>query len=243
MKFSKFCFTLATAIFAVGAFADAANVLISFSTEADYYADGTPVKDGEWYALCWSPRTTFGGLTLDCTPVNADEKVLILAPLAEGGHCPYTIFEVDSVEAPEGGYYFVYVLDTRDAFTGAVATSGREEAGAVVPVASVNGTIAKTSNVSATASVSTTGKIAKATEASGVFDWSVADPKITAFKVEGAKVKITVAGMMSGLSYEVRMGETPKAMRSYEVSPVSEDGKAVFYVTPGSARFFKIVSE
>ena len=57
MKFSKFCFTLATAVFAAGAFADAANVLISFSTTADTYADGTPVKDGEWYALCWSPRT------------------------------------------------------------------------------------------------------------------------------------------------------------------------------------------
>jgi hypothetical protein len=54
MKFTKFGIMVASAAIAAGVFADAANVLVSFSTTSDRYADGTPVKDGEWYALCWS---------------------------------------------------------------------------------------------------------------------------------------------------------------------------------------------
>ena len=248
MKFSKFCFTLATAVFAAGAFADAANVLISFSTTADTYADGTPVKDGEWYALCWSADDAFDGLTIDCNPVNPDETVLILAPLAEGGRCPYMNFQIDSAKVPVGGNYFVYLLDTRDV-TGAnpagVDTIKDENGNVkrIVPAGVMNGSAeaksftASTSVASSIASTSATG----GSVATG--DWAAVQPKITAFEVKGAQVKITVAGMMNGITYKVNMGEDLNNMKSFDVKSQAEDGEAFFLIEPKDARFFKIVAE
>lgn len=249
MKFSKFCFTLATAVFAAGAFADAANVLISFSTTADTYADGTPVKDGEWYALCWSADDAFDGLTVDCNPVNPAEKVLILAPLAEGGRCPYMNFQIDSAKVPVGGNYFVYLLDTRDvrdvkdANPAGVDTIKDENGNVtrIVPAGVVNGSAeaksftASTSVASSIASTSATG----GSVATG--DWAAVQPKITAFEVKGAQVKITVAGMMKGLTYKVNMGKDLNEMETFAVeAPRTEDGKAFFIIDPDDARFFKV---
>lgn len=240
MKFSKFCFTLATAVFAAGAFADAANVLISFSTTADTYADGTPVKDGEWYALCWSPRETFSGLDLNYNTLKSDEKLLILAPLAKDGRCPYVLFQVDSKEAPKGGNYFVYLLDTRDV-TGASPASAKtdETSGRRVPDGVVNGS-AEAQSFTASASIgSNIATVASAANGS----WSAVQPKITAFEVRDAKVKITVAGMMSGLTYKVNMGEDLNNMKSFDVKSQAENGEAFFLIEPKDARFFKIVAE
>lgn len=244
MKFSKLCFMLATATFAVGAFADAANVLVSFSTEADFYADGSKVLDGEWYALCWSPRETFGGLDLNCNPVNGDEKVLILAPLAEGGHCPYVIFQVDSAKAPAGGNYFVYLLDTRNVTGSAPSVATTDETtGRRVPASVVNGS-AEAQSFTASASVGSSIASTSATGASvATGDWAAVQPKITAFEVKDAKVKITVAGMMSGLTYKVNMGESLDEMESFDVDAQTENGKAFFIIDQKDARFFKVVAE
>lgn len=243
MKFSKFCFTLATAVFAAGAFADAANVLISFSTTADTYADGSPVKDGEWYALCWSPRETFAGLDLNYNTLKSDEKLLILAPLAEGGRCPYVIFQVDSKEAPTGGNYFVYLLDTRDVTGTTVASATKDESGRCVPDGIVNGS-AEAQSFTASASIGSSIASTSSTSASIVAgDWAAVQPKITAFEVKDAKVKITVAGMMSGLTYKVNMGEDLNKMESFEVESQAENGEAFFLIDPKDARFFKIVAE
>lgn len=243
MKFSKLCCMFAAASFAVGAFADAANVLISFSTEADYYADNTPVLNGEWYALCWSPRDTFGGLTLECEPVNADERVLILAPLAEGGHCPYVLFQIDSKKTPTGGNYFVYLLDTRDVTGTTPAAVAKNEAGRPVPASVVNGS-AVAQSFTASASV---GSSVASTSAAGASvansDWAAVQPKITAFEVKDAKVKITVAGMMSGLEYKVSMGENLDEMSAYSITPQTKDGEAFFLLDASDARFFKVVTE
>ena len=240
MKFSKFCFTLATAVFAAGAFADAANVLISFSTTADTYADGSPVKDGEWYALCWSPRETFAGLDLNYNTLKSDEKLLILAPLAKDGRCPYVLFQIDSKEAPKGGNYFVYLLDTRDV-TGASPASAKtdETSGRCVPDGVVNGS-AEAQSFTASASVGS--NIATGASAANG-SWSAVQPKITAFEVKDAKVKITVAGMMSGLTYKVNMGEDLNNMKSFDVKSQAENGEAFFLIEPKDARFFKIVAE
>ena len=249
MKFTKLCLMFTAATLAVGAFADARNVLVSFSTEADFYADGDKVADGEWYALCWSPRETFGGITLDFKPVvEGDEilikpvvegdEILILAPLAEDGHCPSVIFQVDSQNAPTGGVYFVYLLDTRDVTGTAPAAAKKDESGRLVPSV-VNGSAAAQSF---TASASVGSNIA--TETSAVAgDWAAVQPKITAFEVKEAKVKITVAGMMRGLNYKVSMGGNLDEMESFEVKAQNEDGKAFFIIDPKDARFFKVVAE
>lgn len=248
MKFSKLGVMFAAASIAVGAFADAANVLVSFSTEADYYADGTSVKDGEWYALCWSPRTTFGGLDLACKPVVSGDRVLILAPLAKDGHCPYTLFQLTTSEVPSGsGYYFVFVLDTRNAAGTAVASAGTRD-GRNVPATEVNGmTVSK--NFSASASVGQ--GVVDSGETVASVDWSesvvvgdITTASITAIKVENSKVKLTVEGMMPGVKYNVQMGSSPNALTSYALEvPKTVADDATFELAPSDARFFKIVRQ
>ena len=246
MKFSKFCFTLATAVFAAGAFADAANVLISFSTEADTYADGTPVKDGEWYALCWTADGSFDGLDLDCNPVDPAEKVLVVAPLAENGHCPFVIFQIDSKVAPVAGNYFVYVLDTRNASGTAVASAKKNADGKRVPATEVNGAVASKSFTAAASigannaneGVDVSGRWVASTVA------EAKQPRITAFKVENAKVKITVADMMPGVKYNIVMGDSPTNLTSYGLDvPKTINDDPTFEIDPGDAMFFRVVRQ
>jgi hypothetical protein len=251
MKFSKFFVMAAAASMAVGAFADAANVLVSFSTTADFYADGTTaVEDGEWYALCWSPRETFGGLDLDCNPVKSDEAVLILAPLAKDGHCPDVLFQIDSAIADayqlDTGYYFVYVLDTRDANGKPAAADQEAESGRRVPAANsegsmMNGAVAKTSGF--TAGVNK-GETVPATESAVAGDdWAAVQPKITYFGVDAGKVNITVTGVMPGAEYKVKMGATPASLTTYG-GVNSGTGTLQFKdLDPKGAKFFKVVRE
>ena len=241
MKISKAFTFFAAALFAVGAFADAANVLISFSTTADYYADGTPVLDGEWYALCWASDGVFDGINLDCEPVDENDRIFKLAPLARNGHCPYVLFQVDSREAPTNGVFAVYLLDTRDV-TQSVVSPAVEKDGRRVPANVVNGS---SSSMSYSTSTSLGNKIASSgiSSSGSAADWKAVQPKITAFEVFDSEVKITVAGMMSGLTYKVRMGETIDNMSSYSVTPETEGGEAFFCIDPKEARFFKVIAE
>jgi hypothetical protein len=101
---------VAIAFFAVGqAVADYNNLLFTFSTRGpDYYADGkTVVKDGEWYALVWSKEADTASF----------DEVILAAPLAKDGRCPYTFFQIDAADTARvktTGYYSLRLLDTRD---------------------------------------------------------------------------------------------------------------------------------
>lgn len=91
------------------------NVAITFSTVGpDRYADNTVVADGETYALVWTPASeTFAGFNADGT-AKGGSKVFIPAPVAQGGHCPRILLQVDEVEVPKAaGTWGVYLLDTR----------------------------------------------------------------------------------------------------------------------------------
>ncbi len=253
MKISKAFTLFAAALFAVGAFADANNVLISFSTEADYYADGTPVLDGEWYALCWAQDGVFDGLKLDYSPVDPTEKVFKISPLAKDGHCPYVIFQVDSKEAPSDGDYFVYVLDTRNAEGTSAAAPTLNDKGKRVPATEVNGlvpsksfTVVKSDDDGRKSSVSTIG--ASGAAVSDIWGYSEVDnakqARITAFKVEDAKVKITVSDMLPGVKYNVYMGESPSDFDTYGLTtPKTGVETADFEIDPGDAKFFRVVRQ
>ena len=97
--------SIGCAVMAMGAFAAADDVLISFSTPGqDKYADGNPVLDGECYALVWTKGAQFGGINTDGTCVNAGDAIVLLAPLAKNGKCPPVVFEIDSAVYAEKKY-------------------------------------------------------------------------------------------------------------------------------------------
>lgn len=112
----KLAFLSAVLMAAVG-FAGMENVVITFqSAGPDKYLDGTTVVDGEYYALVWTPSgATFAGINANGTAV-APSKVVLKAPLAKDGKCPFVQFEVDEAYAKKnfpGGSWCVCLLDTR----------------------------------------------------------------------------------------------------------------------------------
>ena len=112
------------------AFADGADdTLITFSTngaEPDCYADGQPVMDGECYALVWSKDGVFEGLKADGSAIDPEDRILLVAPMARGGHCPEIVFQVSADLASQlaKGQYGVVLLDTRVNKAGSVAPRG-----------------------------------------------------------------------------------------------------------------------
>lgn len=238
------------------ALADAANLLVSFSTAgADFYADGTTVvADGEWYALCWSPNPQFGGIAVDGSAAAPGDKVLLSAPLAKGGRCPFTVFEVDSADKPASdGYYFVFLLDTRDASGVPAGSKAALKAGGVNGAAVARDFTAAKSEVSTVASAAGAAADASSWAASAVDTAAegFTQARISAIVPVENGVRITVSGMMPGVKYNVQMGAglsdvaSGAAVKSYalEVPKTSGDNDVGFTVSSESARFFKVVRQ
>lgn len=106
-------------LLAAVSFADGADdTLITFSTngaEPDRYADGQVVLDGECYALVWSKDGVFDGLKADGSTIDPEDQVILVAAVADKGHCPEVLFQVssDRAAALANGKYGVILLDTR----------------------------------------------------------------------------------------------------------------------------------
>lgn len=229
MKFAKLSvFSIALA-FACGAFADAANTLITFSTPGpDTYADGTTVVDGEIYALVWSADGNFDGFTAQGEAADPADKVIFKSPLANGGKCPLVLFQIDSKVAPQGGEYAVYLLDTR-------AGNG------LVTGAAVAKTFGGTSGTANIASAKTDSAVDGVATGTGALAGDVAAiaPVIKGIKVDGATVKITVGNILPGLVYEVKGGL--KGDTDLTGTTAEQVGADVEFTVPAKgAQFFKV---
>ena len=227
------------------------TALVYFATEGDVYADGSPVKDGEWYVFCWSKNAKFGGLNLDCTAVDDEDLVLHAAPIAEGGGCPLFMFSGKNVNS--GGHYFVYVLDTRTpdrtALAQVIPCDGNDSFPEGRP-AFVNG-ISEAEN----ASISVVGSTWIESSANNVDPFSQA--RISEIKVDDANglVDLTVVGMMPNVQYNVQMGQQIEGVggaalqKTYAVkipktdAEKDSDGKVYFRIPKEEAKFFKVVRQ
>lgn len=240
----------AVSIAAVSAvFADAANTLVTFSTVGvDYYADGkTAVVDGEWYALVWSPREVFGGLTSAGQPAVEGDRLLLAAPLASGGRCPTVVFQLDSKTAPVDGNYFVILLDTRGE-GGLPAAKGADG----LPVL-VNGAVATTASGKAKQALGAVAVVTDQRLAGGADpQWGetapasdVAQPLITGFAIEGDRAIIKVSRLAPSVRYNVVTGDDPGTVTSEPLAlpTVGTAGEATFNVPKSKGRYFKVTRQ
>ena len=214
---------LAASVFA-GSVKD--NVVVTFYTQGpDTYADGTPVVDGEYYALVWTPKgSEFAGINADGTAV-APSKVALKAPLAKDGKCPYVKFELsaDTVESQYStdGTWGVYLLDTRKFVTaedGTAAATGSTGS-------AVNGY-----GLATTADFSTMGGFAAAsasTVAQNAISADKMNAKITSIKVADGFVYITVAGTVSTANYALKAGDTPTAQEEVKTQAGNTTGDMI----------------
>ena len=237
----KIMFALGVIGLSVAAVAAVNDTLLMFSTQGpDKYSDGkTEVIDGECYALCYVTDAYNFKIKADGTAASGGE-VLLVAPVAKDGHCPNLLYVVDAAKAESltGGEYAVYLLDTRTSKAADAALANGKDGAALV----VNGAGKVVAGEAAGTSTEATDTIAQLPAApnggSVVAVASIIDsPAITAIKVEGANIKLTVANLSPAADYKVLAG-TGVANLSTEV-PATVEG-STFTVSKDAGQFFKV---
>ena len=183
------------------AFGAVDDTILTFGTKgADKYVDGTPVLDGECYALVWTPNgSTFGGFKADGTLVSDTDKLIVVAGVAKGERCPTTLFEISAADAEQykNGKFALYLLDTRimtaegKPVAGGAGVFAAGAAGVAVNAAGAAGTA-----VAGGASEGSIGGGTAVLAEIGAYT-EIAAPVIKAIDVAGEDVTLTVDGMES----------------------------------------------
>lgn len=253
-KTAKIMAVVAVVTCAACVFGNIQDKLARFSTPGpDRYSDGSIVRDGECYALVWSPTgTTFSGFNADGTPVSSNDRVVLAGALAQDGRCRDAMFEIPAkeYEALEGGEWAVCLVDTRrvdgvpvgvkdgkpvrvnrwgivaDGVTITDAASARPRLAAATP----GGTRSSASAV-------------RATNLSAV-PQNLLPPQITAIELADGEVWLAVDGTVPYLDYTIISSETPNDFKPDYFSEVVEgDGRseiAIGTIQSAKRRFFKV---
>ena len=240
--------------------AGAKDLVFTCSTRGvDVYADGTPVADGECYALVYTEKgTTFQGFTADGRAQNpTNSYVALAASLAEGGRCPPTLFQVLEANAAvrTNGVWELFLLDTRAADGKPAGMDAEGRLRRVNAWSRVAGRIrAKRGSLTSTGAFEEVAADTSARRLEGGAGAIPADapkPRITGIRVVDGTVKLTVADTVPYLTYDVDGAAAPHdfGRRSRRVARRPQDGragKAIEMEVPvekgaGDVRFFKVV--
>lgn len=205
------------------------DALVTFSTRGpDRYADGTPVKAGEVYALVWVREgQTFAGVDLNGASVDPANSIVVMAhPLAKEkvvggetcGYCPPTLFQVPAefADAHADGAYALCLLDTRVVTAKGLAPSGdpkRVQGWGLVEGARIR------CSQGAPAMGFADGVTAKSASALPAGE-SFPQPRITKIEMADDHVALKVVGTSPRLLYNVAAGKTPdRRDRAYAAAP------------------------
>lgn len=259
-KTAKIMAVAAVVTCAVCAFGSIQDKLARFSTPGpDRYADGSIVRDGECYALVWSPKgATFAGFNADGTAISANDRVVFAAPLALEGKCRDSLFQIpaDEYAELEGGEWAVCLVDTRmangvpagvkDNAPLRVNRWGAVKSGVKIEPAGASQLMFAASPktrrlLAATGDDSDDG--VRAGVLSAVPD-SVLPPKITAFEVSDGVVRLTVTDTVPFLTYTLASGDKPNDLATDDAADrVDGDTKAEISIETDAvkgSRFFKV---
>lgn len=233
----KTIFAIGLTALAMGAFAAADDVLISFSTPGpDTYADGTTVLNGERYALVWQKKGTVEAFAINGDGTTANGEIVLVAPLAKDGKCPPVVFEVDKAvydaKGYAGGTFAVYMLDTR------IQANELYASGKVGMTDFVNGYAAATEQKSASGQGNTMAANKVDGAAVGVA-LEVESPTIASMKIENGQVKITVSGMSPAATYKIVSGTDIKNL-STDVKAQQNGDEFTIDAGAAAGAFFKV---
>lgn len=216
-----------------------------FSSSGDTYADGSTVLDGEVYALVWTKTGAFAGFNADGTLADPENSDLMCMSFASGGGCPTTIFIAD--ERHEGGFYQMFLLDTR-AYSEAGVAGAPVGLGGGDALASVKGYSAVVSAkfTAATSSLAGAGTTKVVGSETAALPADVPTPVISSVDFSDGKVLLTVENVVPYVQYTVSGGTTPKAEDQKDMATVlsRQAGSVTLSVAnPGANRFFKVVNK
>ena len=246
------------AVMMVGlAMASSDDTVLAFSTRGpDRYADGTPVMEGEVYAVVWTKTgASFAGIDMDGRVVDSVNNAVIVAlprgvysARCGGVRCPKTLFQLASGLSAKyaGGTYALVLLDTRVSDgKGGLVPSGRLDQvkgwGLVENsrVKAVSGGCAAATGLEGAAT--TTASAVPAGE-------QIPQPRITGISVQDGYVTLKVVGTTSRMLYNVAAGDRPGRHHTRHAAPVAAQGHAradreITLVMPvaENQRFFQVV--
>ena len=235
--------------------------LVCSTRGGDTYSDGTPVVDGECYALVHTAEgATFQGFTADGRALNPVQSyVALAADLAEGGRCPPTLFQVleANAESRTNGVWELFLLDTRgaDGKPAGVDAKGalrRVNAWRRVPgkIRAKRGSALAGGAFEAVAADQSADRLAGG---AGAVPADAPKPRITGIQVVDGQVRLTVADTVPYLTYDVDGAAAPHdfGRRSRRMARRARDGRVggeiTLEVAPADlagadgARFFRIV--
>lgn len=244
------------------------NMTIFLDTNADFYADGNPVMDGEYYALVWvRTGVTFAGFRADCSLVNApeDAHLFMAAPWAQDGYAESRSFMLRKSQYQDylgKGTWNIYVLDTR-VVTGMDAQGKpiyglAPESAAGLPTA-VNGwglvaaleVVSSYGQLGATCDLfeSETDVKLKGEDVAELPEGDGGRPSVSGIFVKDGVVSLKVANTVSYVQYDVARGNTPSAAgdERYVAREVKsgDPAKEIVLEVPvnaaDKAKFFRII--
>ena len=200
----------------------------------------TDVGANEWYAICWSQDSEFADITADCKATGADDVILKTLRVNSYGEI-HTVIDQDDIPGA-GGYFFVYLLDTRNTngdVAGAVGESGTPTM--------VNGKKEVASEVTSlwTGACDASGKTYTIT---AVPD-GAADLQITNIDASNPDyVELTVTGLHPSLQYNVRTSDDPANVSkgNLDQPQAGKVGEAKFKISKsetGGAQFFQVTRQ
>ena len=220
--------------------------LIFWTNGPDRYADGSPVLDGESYALvCTKSGAVFAGFNADGTLVDAQTSTLVhSAPLALKGRCRYTDFIVDADFAAQHAKdeWKVYLLDTRRR-SGELAP--RDANGDLTRVNSFGETDGKV-RFGATAGLQGAALLAAGSVAGTLSSADFAPvPQITDIRIVNGKAVLTVQNTVPSLDYDLAGGAKPGELKvgvaEAPVEGVKDQPITLQTEATQAAGFFKVI--
>lgn len=219
--------------------------VVTFSTQGDEtYADGTPIADGECYALVWSANETFGGIDANGNAKVAGDQVLYIGAFAKGG-CQTVVFQIaEGYKGIKGGSFDIWLLDTRVFENGEVKSIGKNKDGSVLVTHAAKATEASVKVASGVAPA-TVGGIGAVVAGPTVDLAGVAAPKITQFAIDGDYVVLELDGTLPGVNYSAVGSNTPGFDNPSEGKPSTATGDKIIVVMPktGDKGFFKGITK
>lgn len=244
-------------ILASGAlFAGMNNFYFNFSTVGpDKYSDGTVVRNGESYALVWTPNgEAFAGFDSK-DKAKGNSKLVLNAPVAKDGCCPNILFQIDEEYYNKnfsGGSFAVYLLDTRKFKVEEVAVLGGTQKRILLDengnkeVASVGGAVIGYVAVAANVTTKSAESVKDAAKSSLVrADGEKA--KLKDMKIVGDNVYLFLENASPDFAYSTKSSETPNGNFVADGNPVygEGEGKETILITPkkGNAGFFAFGAE
>lgn len=242
-KFLSVIFTVLILALSVVPFTVSAGMniaVIGFSTEGpDKYADGSVVRDGECYALIWTPEgEVFQGLDPDGNVIGNGELV-VKAPIAKGGRCPNVWFQIDEETMHKnypGGTWGVYLLDTR-ADTGGknvVGVGGNNAAG-------IGGAVLGCIKIKDAVEPYFTPAGAKGGIVQNL-PAGIQPPTIRDFRVISGMAYLFLQNVSPAVSYGMQAGQAPGSLSPVSGQPVLGGGaEDVIIITPatGATGFYQ----